>query len=165
MEPRIAKLDKIECAGYLLKTSMTEVGANNPIPAFWGEIMADGRYQALRNIPRTPEAGCFGDYGVCIMLNDDDMDYVIAMALEDGVDVPSDWHRCTIPAGDYAVFETTLPNLGNTWGYSIEWMEKNGYTIAHYVSFEYYDERMSNPDPTQQTIDIYIPIIERKLKK
>ena len=57
MEPRIAKLDKMECAGYLLKTSMTEVGGNNPIPAFWEEIMQDGRYQQLRDVPRSAEFG------------------------------------------------------------------------------------------------------------
>ena len=99
------------------------------------------------------------------MLNDDDMDYVIGMALEDGVEVPSDWHRCTIPAGDYAVFETTLADAGNTWAGSIEWMEERGYTIAHNVSFEYYDERMGNPEPEQQIFDIYIPIVERREKR
>jgi len=99
------------------------------------------------------------------MLDDDRMDYVIGMALEDGVEVPEDWHRCEIPAGEYAVFETTLPKLGETWGYSIKWMEERGYTIAHGTSFEYYDERMANPDQNQQFFDVYIPIIERKMKK
>jgi len=47
----------MECAGYLLKTSMTEVGGNNPIPAFWEEIMQDGRYQQLRDVPRSAEFG------------------------------------------------------------------------------------------------------------
>ena len=57
MEPRIAKLDTIKAAGYLIKTSMAEMGENNPIPAFWREIMEDGRYERLRNIPRSAEAG------------------------------------------------------------------------------------------------------------
>ena len=93
------------------------------------------------------------------------MDYVIGMALEDSTNVPPNWYRCEIPAGDYAVFETTLSNIGKTWSYSIEWMEERGYTIAHGTSFEYYDERMENPDKSLQIFDIYIPIIEKKAKR
>ena len=50
MEPRIAQIETIKAAGYLLKTNMTEVGENNPIPKFWEEVFADGRHKRLQNL-------------------------------------------------------------------------------------------------------------------
>ena len=159
MEPRIAKIDQeIHCAGYLLKTNMADIGADNPIPGFWGDIFKDGRHTALQAL----KGRCKADYGICIMLNDDDMDYVIAAVLEEGTQVPEEMHQCEIPAGDYLVYETLLPNLGQVWSDSFQWMEKNGYTVAHGISFEFYDMRMADPDPNKQFIDIYIPIKSKK---
>ena len=101
------------------------------------------------------------------MLDDkgDNMEYVIAAALEEGTMVPEDMTLCEIPAGDYLVYETTLANYGETWDNAIKWMERNAYTIAHGTSFEFYDERMGNPDPNQQLIDVYIPIARKKRSK
>jgi predicted transcriptional regulator YdeE len=42
-EPKIVKFGPVKVAGYLHKTSMS----NNTIPAFWEEIMADGRQKNL----------------------------------------------------------------------------------------------------------------------
>ena len=96
------------------------------------------------------------------MLNDIDMDYVVAAALEEGMEVPDHLHQCEIPAGDYLVYEIEISQIGEAWGNAIAWMERNGYTIPHGTSFEFYDERMDDSVPV---MDLYIPIAKKKISK
>ncbi|MCL2169965.1 MAG: effector binding domain-containing protein [Defluviitaleaceae bacterium] len=151
--PKVVKIEPMKLAGILLETTMEEVSQTNPIPALWSEIFADGRYDDLSKL----KGRCKADYGVCIMHDDNRMDYIVAAALEEGASVPEKFHQCEIPGGEYLVVETSLEALREAWVKINNWLDTNGYEIAHNTSFEFYDERMKGEN---KTFDIYAPIIK-----
>ncbi|MCL2620504.1 MAG: GyrI-like domain-containing protein [Defluviitaleaceae bacterium] len=158
MDIRVVKVDTMNMAGYLLKVDMVDVMNDNPIPKFWGEIMSSDRYGQLQKL----KGRCKAEYGVCIMHEGNkSMDYVVAVALEDDTDVPEGLYKCQIPAGEYAVAETTMAGIGQTWAGLDKWTSDNGYHTDRNTSFEFYDERMANPDPDKKTFDIYVPIAKK----
>jgi predicted transcriptional regulator YdeE len=152
MEPKVVTVDGMRLVGASLKTSMMEMSLSNPIPVFWSLVFTDGRHAKLKKL----KGRCKVEYGVCIMGEDDEtMNYMIAVAPKKNAKIPSEFRTCEIPAGEYLVVETTIETLGETWMKITQWLDENGYTIAHGTSFEFYDERMKGED---MTFDIYAPI-------
>lgn len=92
------------------------------------------------------------------MLNDNDVEYVIAKGIKDGMEAGEGFYKAEIPAGEYLVFEVLVNQIGDAYGASAAWMQENGYKWPHGVSFELYDSRMRNPEPNQRFLDVYIPI-------
>jgi AraC family transcriptional regulator len=63
-----------------------------------------------------------------------------------------------VPANTYAVFEATLPSLGQTFGQIYQtWLPASGYQPAAGPTFERYGEAFNPEDPTS-TLSIYIPV-------
>ncbi|MCL2620503.1 MAG: GyrI-like domain-containing protein [Defluviitaleaceae bacterium] len=154
MEPKVVKVEAMRLAGALLKTSLTEMSLSNPIPVFWSLVFTDGRHAKLKKL----KGRCKADYGVCIMGEDDEtMNYMIAVTPKKNATIPMEFHTCEIPVGEYLVVETTITTLGEAWMKINQWLDENGYTIAHGTSFEFYDERMRGED---MTFDIYAPIVK-----
>ena len=153
MTHKIVQLEPMRMAGYLLQTTMTAVTTgNNPIPAFWGEVMQDGRFGKLMELG----SDCPCSYGACVMHTEEDMDYTISIALSKGAQAPEGYHIVNIPAGEYMVVETTLENLHAAYGYANGWLAESGYTWAHGTSFEMY-----GADHAQtQLLHLHIPIME-----
>ena len=154
LDYQVKTLEAMRIAGYSIKTTMQQVMSNNPLPAFWQEIMNDGRHAKLQAL----KGRCKADYAVNIMLNENDMEYVIGAALEPGETDPQGYVLCDIPAGEYAVCEVTLEGIGKAWADIDEWMGKNGYTWNYSPSFEFYDEKFV----AKNILEVYIPI--RKLE-
>ena len=166
MEPKIVKFGPVKVAGYLHKTSHS----NNTIPAFWGEIMADGRHKKLH------EAGfekCHSEYGICFMVDEDNMDYVVGIEAKEGAKVPEEFHICEIPEGEYAVFsvptyslEEPSADIQKTWGAAFEWLDKSEYAHNGVVSFELYfpgckcgtDDECAVCNSGKMVCDIYISV-------
>ena len=166
MEPKIVKFGPVRIAGYLHKTSHS----NNTIPAFWGEIMADGRHKKLH------EAGfekCHSEYGISFMVNENDMDYVIGVEIKEGAQVPEEFYVCEIPEGEYAVFSVPFcsaddpsVDIQKTWGEVSEWLDTSEYTHNDAASFELYFPGCTCDTDTECTVcnsgkmvcDIYISV-------
>ena len=59
----------------------------------------------------------------------------------------------------YAVFECTLPTIGQTYGYIMEqWQPASGYQRADAPDFEVYDEKWDMNDPQGSPMYIYWPV-------
>jgi predicted transcriptional regulator YdeE len=153
MTHRILQLEPMRIAGYAMQVSMSEVSADNPIPKFWGEVMQDGRFEKLMTLG----SDCPGSYGVSVMHNDEDMDYIIGAALPVGADAPEGYYIANVPAGEYLEVETLLADLLETYGKLNELMSEIGYTWGHNTSFEFYDK---DHDSTQ-LLKLYIPITKK----
>ena len=150
----IKQIKDLRIVGHLIQTTMTAVMSNNPIPAFWGELISDGRYEKLMATP----SDCPCTYGACLMHTEEDMDYTVGVALPEGAAVPEGLHLVEMPAGEYMAVEVELKNLHAGFGYANEWMEKEGYTWAHGGSFELYpDTGMDKPTD----LHLYIPIMRK----
>jgi AraC family transcriptional regulator len=63
-----------------------------------------------------------------------------------------------VPANTYAVFKTTLPTIGQTFGTIYNtWFPTSGYKQAAGPNFERYRETF-NPDDPAPKLEIYIPV-------
>ena len=68
------------------------------------------------------------------------------------------WQR-DVPAQKYAVFECTLPTLGETYKYIMEeWQPASGYERADAPDFEVYDDNWAMNDPAGSPMYVYWPI-------
>jgi len=165
IQPKIINYGPVNVAGYLHKTSMS----NNTIPAFWGEISADGRHKKLHSGEWVAH---HADYGICFMVDDDNMDYVIGLEVKAGAEVSPEFHKAVIPQCDYAVFSAGnthdadfSQNIQKTWGEAFAWLETSEYKMCHCgVSFELYvcectdDAECDNCKEGKLPCDIYIAI-------
>ncbi|MDR2183881.1 MAG: GyrI-like domain-containing protein [Clostridiales bacterium] len=138
MVPKIVKFGPVKVAGYLHKTSMS----NNTIPDFWGEIMSDGRQKILHEQDFVEH---HREYGICVMTNEDDMDYIVAVETKPGAQIPEKYMVFELAEGDYAVFNVPVypmsepsPNIGLTWGKAAKWLETGEYTTDGNANFELY---------------------------
>jgi AraC family transcriptional regulator len=72
--------------------------------------------------------------------------------------LPTGMSRWDVPANTYAVFECTLPTIGETFGYIYgTWLPTAGYQQAAGPYFERYGETFDPTDPTSK-LEIYIPV-------
>ncbi|MCL2396683.1 MAG: GyrI-like domain-containing protein [Defluviitaleaceae bacterium] len=142
MEPKIVNFGPVKVAGHLHKCTH----GSNTIPAFWGEVLADGRHQKLHS---QDFAECHNDFGICFGDADDDqtLNYILGLAVKPGAVVPEEYHQYDIGEGQYAVLATP-PNAGEDFSKEIQriwptiygWLENNAeYAADHEAScFELY---------------------------
>ena len=167
MEPKMVKKEPIKLAGFALKTR-TKDGENfKAIPQFWQECMEDGRSEKLHGESFLKS---HTEYGACFPENPENGEfvYVIGVEVQDGHDIPNDYHVCTVPEALYAVFssppaeKTNFPSsIQGTWKYIYsEWFPNSGYEFDNgKVDFELYDERCMGE--TGNVCDIYIPVVKK----
>ena len=117
--------------------------------------------------PRMGEAKNLAEPGASygLMANFDQqlgqLDYMAGEAVTEVDELPAGMTSWHVPANTYAVFETTLPAIGETFGYIYDqWLATSGYQQVAAPYFERYGETFEPDDPTS-TISIYIPV-ERK---
>ncbi len=86
------------------------------------------------------------------------LDYMAGVAVAPASDLPAGMTRWDVPANTYAVFETTIPTIGETFDsiYST-WLPTSGYQQAAGPYFERYGETF-NPDDSTSKLSIYIPV-------
>jgi len=88
-------------------------------------------------------------------------DYMAGVAVVKADDLPTGMTGWDVPANTYAVFEATLPTLGETFGYIYNtWLPTSGYQQAAGPNFERYGETFNPDDPTSK-LSIYIPVEKR----
>ena len=149
MEPQFVTKPAFTIVGMLLRaTPMTP-----EIPRLWD-----------RFVPRIDEIAHLAEpqtsYGVMDHFDEatSQFDYMAGCSVTAVDTLPAEMQRWEVPANTYAVFTTTLPTLGQVWGYIYDtWLPASGYRQGAGPYFERYGEHFSPEDPTA-TFDIYIPV-------
>jgi AraC family transcriptional regulator len=121
------------------------------IPQLWDKIVP-----RMGEIPHGSEPGV--SYG--LMANFDQqagvLDYMAGNPVARVGELPANMSRWDVPANTYAVFETTLPKIGETFDSIYNtWLPTSGYQQADGPYFERYGEDFS---PDHPAISIYIPV-------
>jgi len=149
MQPQIITKAAFTVVGLRIHTKpMTE-----EIPALWGQFG-----------PRMGEAQHLAEPGASYGLMDNfdqklsELDYMAGESVLKADDLPAGMTRWDVPANTYAVFETTIPTIGETYGHIYNtWLPTSGYQHAVGPYFERYGETFEPDDPAS-TLKIYIPV-------
>jgi AraC family transcriptional regulator len=147
MQPQIVTKPAFTVVGLRLQTTPM----SPEIPQLWDQFVP-----RMAEIQQGVEPGV--SYG--LMSHSEDMsrlDYMAGSAVETVVDLPAGMMSWTVPANTYAVFETTLATIGETFGYVYNtWLPTSGYRQAAGPYFERYPETF---DPEgNSALAIYLPI-------
>lgn len=149
MEPQIVTKPAFTVVGMLLRaTPMTP-----EISKLWSRFAP-----RMDDVPHLAEPGV--SYGVMdhYDVETSQFDYMAGCSVEQVDELPEGMERWGVSANTYAVFETTIPNLGQTWDAIYNgWLPTSGYRHATGPYFERYSETFSPDDPAS-TLSIYIPI-------
>ena len=126
---------------------------NNEIPQLWNDFG-----------PRMVEVKHMVDkhacYGVCANVDKQTrkFDYFAAFEVDSTDDIPEGMVSFEVPEATYAVFRTTLPDIGTTFDHAYHsWLPESGYQATGGPELELYDEEFDPRDPAS-TFGIYIPI-------
>lgn len=86
-------------------------------------------------------------------------DYMAGNAVERVETLPVGMSRWDVPANTYAVFESSIPKLGESFGYIFnDWLPASGYEQVASPYFERYGENFSPDNPV---VSIYIPVAKK----
>lgn len=126
---------------------------NNEIPQLW---------QALG--PRTGEiTQMTGEplaYGISANMDMEthEFDYIAGFRVHSAGEVPTGMIAFEVPQARYAVFATTLPQIGETFQNAYHtWLPGAGHQPSGGPELEVYDERFDPQDPNSE-FELYIPI-------
>jgi AraC family transcriptional regulator len=126
---------------------------NNEIPQLW---------QALG--PRTGEVENMADdtaaYGISANMDIEtgEFDYIAGFEVSGTEAVPEGMVAFEVPGGRYAVFTTTLSQIGETFHNAYHtWLPQAGHQPTGGPEFELYDEQFDPQDPNSE-FDLYVPI-------
>lgn len=155
LEVNFVERPEKQVVGYVMHTTP----GSKEIPAFWCQIMQDGRWERLMRL-------CAGEnYGVCIhpeaMMAEGKMDYMIAFDYDGHSQIDEDMELFTVPAATYAVFRAAMDggaadDITNVWGYVYsEWLPNSEYVYdGDKPDFEIY--------PCGEECFIHIPVIRKQ---
>ena len=149
MQPHFVTKPAFTVVGLLIHTKpMTP-----EIPQLWDKFvprMAEIQHEAEPHV----------SYGV--MAHNEAMsqlDYMAGNAVNQVDELPTGLSRWDIPANTYAVFETTIATIGETFGYIFNnWLPTAAYQPVNAPYFERYGEDFS---PDHPTLSIYIPVEQK----
>jgi AraC family transcriptional regulator len=158
LQPQIVTKPAFTVVGMRIHTK----GLSPEIPTLWQTFGP-----RMNEIPQRGEQGTNDDahvdhaaYG--LMDNYDhennELDYMAGESVLRVDELPEGMSRWDVPANTYAVFETTLPTIGQTFDHIYNrWLPTSGYTQAPAPYFERYGEEF-DPDVPDSTLSIYIPV-------
>lgn len=148
---------------FVTKPAFTVVGLrirakamSAEIPALWGQFGP-----RMGEVPQLAEPGA--SYGLMDNFDQElsELDYMAGESVIQTGDLPAGMTRWEVPANTYAVFETTIPTIGETYGHIYNtWLPSSGYQHAAGPYFERYGETFEPDDPTS-TLAIYIPVAKK----
>ncbi len=151
MEPKIVSRPAFTVAGLVHRGAVD----SEKIGALWGQFFA--RMGELQPVVEPDVA-----YGV--MANYDEatgeFDYIAAAQVPEGKILPAGFVEVPVPASEWAVFTTTMPDLGQTYPYIYgTWLPKSGYQHRPAPEFELYGPSFDPANPACE-FEIYIPIMK-----
>ena len=126
---------------------------NEEIPQLWQKM--GPRFSEITDV--LDEEVC---YGVCHNLDEGtgEFDYLAVLEVSGDGEVPDGMVRWEIPEQTYAVFECTLPTIGQTFDYIHKtWFPQSNYKRAPGPELERYDEDF-DPNNPSSVMQVWIPV-------
>ena len=125
------------------------------IPALWSRFVL--REPEIRKVVE-PDV----TYGVMQsqLAQPDELSYLAGLPVEDQPgSVPAGMTVVEIPAGEYAVFEFPLSDIGPAFGFIHNvWLPSSGYVIARSPMFERYGKDF-DPSVPSSRMEVHIPVV------
>lgn len=123
------------------------------IPALWNTFGP-----RIDEVPHPAEPQV--SYGLMGNFSENAVDYTAGISVTDATDLPAGMTRWDVPENTYAVFETTLSTIPQTFDYIFaNWLPGSGYQRKDDVYFERYGETFSPDD--NPVLFIYIPVTKQ----
>ncbi len=151
MEPKIVSRPAFTVVGVKVRSN----NQNNEIPQLWDDF--GPRMGEIKHM--VDKHAC---YGVCANADHEthEFDYFAAFEVDSTADMPGGMVSFEVPAATYAVFRTTLPDVGKTFDHAYQtWLPQSGYQPTGGPDLELYDEEFDPRDPGS-TFAVFIPIIK-----
>lgn len=148
LQPQLVTKNAFTVAGLRLRTKPK----SPEIPKLWDQF-----------VPRMGElqfiAEPYVSYGV-MESADNALDYMAGNPVDDVSNLPEGMSAWKISGQTYAVFETTLPKLSETFDYAFaSWLPTSDYRQASGPLLERYGETFSPDNPV---VSIYIPVEKKE---
>ena len=147
MDPQLIAKPAFTVVGLLLQTT-----AKSPeIPKLWDQLVS-----RMGEIEHGNEAHV--SYGLMDHFDRaaGTMDYMAGNPVAQALELPTGMSRWDVPANTYAVFETTIPKIGETFDYAFgTWLPTSGYRQVAAPYFERYGADFSPQNPV---VSIYLPV-------
>ncbi|MDR3301211.1 MAG: GyrI-like domain-containing protein [Spirochaetaceae bacterium] len=173
MEPKLVKfeikeLPELCVIGKEIRVKMSELGKNNPLPAFWEKCMNESIFETIE---KTLRENIYDPayVGFMKMLNKDEFINVCGMLIKPDVKAPEgfvkyDIESCTIGMG---WIQGPYPDIFMAEHILTEEAVKNAgynYDVTKNFTFELYNSpRYTNPDENgNRILDYYMPIAKEK---
>jgi AraC family transcriptional regulator len=164
MNYRIEKKDAIRIVGAKLTTTTNEGKNRHDIPDFWTQCKQSGELAQIANLMDCEHyhSNLYGLLGVCVVPADGGpvFDYYIAAATDKPT--PEGMTAHTIPAAQYAVFESigpmphTLQDL--TQRIFTEWLPSSGYDYGNGADIEVYSD--GDTQAKDYKAEVWVPIVK-----
>ncbi len=149
IEPKMIRKDGFVAVGMRITTAPLSA----EIPQLWARFAP-----RLGEVPSIAEP--YVNYGIMQSTGPAPgrLDYMAAVSVAGPVQAPEGMVAWPVEGGRYAVFETTLSGIGNTFAHIYgAWLAGSGFEPADAPCFERYDESFDPQDPGSR-IEIYIPL-------
>ncbi len=152
MEPQIVEKEAFTVVGMQIRARPMDPA----IPQLWDRFVL-----RMDEIPGVSEPGV--TYGLMGAMDQETgtFHYMAGCAAAPEGALPAGMSRWEVPASTYAVFQATLPTLGDVFAAIYQqWLPASGYQPGGDFCFECYDETF-HPDDPAATLFIYIPVTSR----
>ncbi|MEM7124683.1 MAG: GyrI-like domain-containing protein [Chloroflexota bacterium] len=151
MNPQIVEKQAFTAVGMRIRTNPK----SNEISELWTK-----QGQRLDEVPNAVPGGTYGIMDI-VDMDAGIMDYMAAVGITEVGDMPDGMCQWDIPSATYAVFEATLPTLGNSFDtFYQEWLPNSDYERAAGPEFEHYGPTF-NPHEPDSKLSVSIPVKNR----
>lgn len=161
MEFRIEQEAEMKLTGPVIRVDSTNGNNFVKIPAFWEELMADGRSARMAEMAANSPLGIAG---LCFDLNMDTGEFTYGAMIESSCAPDGSkegWEQVTIPAGTWAKFTSRGPLHPNFQDMIkriyAEWFPESGREHAGTAELEFYPKGL-NPASPDYWCEYWVPI-------
>lgn len=149
MQPQIINKPAFTVVGMQIRTTPM----NPEIPHLWDHF--GPRIDEVANIAEAYVSyGLMGNYAE----NMASFDYMAGVSVTSVGALPAGMTTWDVPAYTYAVFDATIPTMGEVFDYIYNsWLAASGYHQTVSLTFERYGEDFNPHDPNS-AVNIYIPV-------
>jgi predicted transcriptional regulator YdeE len=162
MQPIFKKVQSFEVVGL---SGRFNVKNKHEIPALWDKFIP-----MMNSLPYCSPCPAFG---ICECIQDscctqaqscEEMDFNYTAGVEKSAfleEIPEGLSVVKVPAKSYAVFQTSLTKIADTYSYIYgTWVQNSGYELDGHADFEFYGRDFDHTNP-ESPLYIYIPIKEK----
>lgn len=111
----------------------------------------------LGEVPNALPNGAFGVMDM-VDMEQNILEYMAAVSVSEVGELPDGMSVWEVPEGTYAVFETTLPTIGEGFdAFYSKWLPESAYQRACGPEFEHYGPSF-NPHEPDSVVSVYVPV-------